>query len=87
MPKVIPVTEFRGKVLEAVRRVQQTGQEYVITAHGRPAAVLVGFDDWEALAETRSIQADRKLMKQIQQNERYFARGGKGKSHRDIDWS
>lgn len=86
-PKIIPVTEFRGKVLETVRKAQKTGQEYVVTARGKPAAVLMGFDEWESLVETREIGQDKQLMSQIRRAQRYFARGGKGKSHRDLDWS
>lgn len=86
-PKIIPVTEFRGRVLETVRRAQKTGQEYVVTARGKPAAVLMGFDEWEALVETREIKRDRGLMTELRHSQRYFARGGKGKSHRLLEWS
>lgn len=85
--KIIPVTEFRGKVLETVRRAQSTGREYIITTRGKPAAVVISFDEWESLMETLEIKKDRKLMRQIAKNKRYFERGGKGKSHRDVDWS
>ncbi|MBI4366155.1 MAG: type II toxin-antitoxin system Phd/YefM family antitoxin, partial [Deltaproteobacteria bacterium] len=72
--------------LETVRRAQRTGQEYVVTARGKPAAVLIGFDEWEVLVETREIKRDKKLMAQIRRSQRYFRRG-KGKSHRLLDWS
>lgn len=87
MAKFIPVTEFRGKVLEAVRRAEQTGEAYIITARGRPAAVLISFADWESIAETNEILRDRKTMQEIRKSQRYFARGGKGVSMDDIDWS
>lgn len=87
LQKIIPVTEFRGRVLEMVRRVQSMGQQYVVTTRGRPAAVVVGFDEWESLMETLAIKKDKNLMRQIMKNKRYFSKGGKGKSHRDMDWS
>lgn len=85
-PKYVPVTEFRGRVLESVRRAQNSGQEYIITARGKPAAVLLGFDEWESLLETLEIKNDKTLITQIQKNQRYFKKGGKGKSHQDINW-
>lgn len=87
LPKIVPVTEFRGRVLEAVRKAQKEGQEYVITAKGKPAAVLMNFDEWESLIETVEIKRDKNLMSQIRKSLRYFKRGGKGKSHHEIDWN
>lgn len=86
VPKIVPVTEFRSKVLEAVRKTQDTGQEYVITAKGKPAAVLMNFEEWESLLETIEVKLDKKLMKDIRKSKSFFRRKGKGKSHQDINW-
>ena len=83
---VVPVTEFRIHALEAVRHVNRLGDEVVITAKGRPAAVLVSYDDWESITETLAIKKDAKLMAQIRSSLRYFRNGGKGISLEKIDW-
>lgn len=83
---VVPVTEFRTHALEAVRRVNRLGDEVVITAKGRPAAVLVSYDEWESVAETLAIKRDPKLMAQIRASLKYLRRGGKGISLERIDW-
>ena len=83
---VVPVTEFRIHALEAVRRVNRLGDEVVITAKGRPAAVLVSYDEWESVAETLSIKRDPKLMAQIRASLKYLRRGGKGIPLERIDW-
>lgn len=87
IPKIVPVTEFRGQVLKAVRKAQSLGQEYIITAKGKPSAVLINFEEWESMVETLDIKQDKPLLKQIQKGKRYFKRGGKGKSHRDMTWN
>lgn len=87
IPKIVPVTEFRSKVLEAVRKAQRTGQEYVILTQGKPAAVLMSFEEWESLLETLEIKQDKKLMRAIQKGRAYFRRRKGGKSHKDIDWN
>ncbi len=79
--RVVPVTDFRRRGLEAVRRVNRLGDEVVITVKGRPAAVLVSYDEWESVAETLAIKRDRKLMAQIRASLRYLRRGGKGVLH------
>ncbi len=83
---VVPVTEFRIHALEAVRRVNRLGDEVVITAKGRPAAVLVSYDEWESVAETLAIKRDPKLMAQIRASLKYLRRGGKGIPLERIDW-
>ena len=83
---VVPVTEFRIHALEAVRRVNRLGDEVVITAKGRPAAVLISYAEWESIAETIAIKRDKRLMAQIRDSLRYLRRGGKGIPLEKIDW-
>ena len=83
---VVPVTEFRTRALEAVRRVSRMGDELVITAKGRPAAVLISFDEWESIVETLAIKQDRKLMAQIRASLRYLRQGGKGIPLEKVRW-
>lgn len=83
---VVPVTEFRTHALEAVRRVNRLGDEVVITAKGKPAAVLVSYDEWESIAETLAIKRDPKLMAQVRASLKYLHRGGKGIPFEKIDW-
>ena len=83
---VIPVTEFRTHALEAVRRVNRLGDEVVITAKGKPAAVLVSYEEWESIAETLAIKHDPALMKQIRASLQYLRRGGKGIPAEQVDW-
>ena len=83
---IVPVTEFRIHALEAVRRVNRLGDEVVITSKGKPAAVLVSYDEWESIVETLSIKQDSKLMAQIRASLQYLRHGGKGIPLEKIDW-
>ena len=83
---VVPVTEFRTHALEAVRRVNQLGDEVIITAKGRPAAVLVSYEEWESIAETLAIKHDPALMAQLRASLQYLRRGGKGVPLEKINW-
>ncbi len=83
---VVPVTEFRIHALEAIRRVSRLGDEVVITSKGKPAAVLVSYEEWESIAETLAVKRDPKLMAQIRASLKYLRRGGKGIPFKKINW-
>jgi len=47
-----PLTETRENLSEILEQVVSSGQEYVITKHGRNVAVLLSYDEYEALIES-----------------------------------
>ncbi len=64
-----PLTEVRDKLREIVDEVVSTGNECVITRHGRPVAVVISHDEYEALVETLNILSDRDAMDAIAEAE------------------
>ncbi|MEX1177282.1 MAG: type II toxin-antitoxin system Phd/YefM family antitoxin [Nitriliruptor sp.] len=58
MPKMIPVREFRTHLAELLDEVADRREHVTVTRHGRPAAVLVPVDEYEALEETAEILSD-----------------------------
>ena len=59
---VAPLTEARERLSEIVDDVAMTGADFLITKHGRPAAVLMGYEDYEALIESLNILSDADTM-------------------------
>jgi prevent-host-death family protein len=47
--KIIPVSDLRRKTSDVIKAVQSEGQVVYVTQHGRPAVVLVDYEDYEAL--------------------------------------
>lgn len=47
--KIIPVSDLRRKTSEVIKSVREGGQAVYVTHHGRPAVVLVEYEDYEAL--------------------------------------
>ena len=47
--KIIPVSDLRRKTSDVIKAVQSGGQVVYVTQHGRPAVVLVGYEDYETL--------------------------------------
>ncbi len=70
-----PITETRENLSEILDEVVTTGQEYVITKHGRPVAVLLSFDEYEALVETLNVLSDDDTMAALAEADADVAEG------------
>jgi antitoxin YefM len=55
---VEPLRAVRDHLSEFVDRAEREHERVVVTRNGRPAAVLIGYDDLAALEETLEILAD-----------------------------
>jgi prevent-host-death family protein len=69
------VSDVRERLSELVDEVSSTGSDVVITRHGRPSAVLLGYDDYESLIETVNVLSDASLMSAIAEGESELAAG------------
>ena len=56
--KTVPVREFRSNPSELLSDVAARRDHVLVTRNGRPAAVLVPIDEYEALEETAEILSD-----------------------------
>jgi len=83
MPKILPISEVKTRLTELVTDVNDR-DEVIVTRNGKPAAVLVGYDDYQSLKETLEVLSDADLMEQIRKSRAYFAAGGKGLSFEDV---
>ncbi len=62
----LPLSEAKTHLARLLSRVEELGEQFVITRSGRPAGVLLSVEEYEGLLETLEILADGKLMKKIQ---------------------
>ncbi len=49
--KIIPISELRQKLKDVIASLEATGDPYFITQYSRPKAVLVRYEDYNALVE------------------------------------
>ena len=70
-----PLTEARSRLSEIVDEVTSTGSTIEISRHGRPVAVVMGYEEYESLLETLNILADETTMDAIAEAERNLAAG------------
>ena len=57
-----PLTDARNRLSEIIDEVTSTGSDLVITKHGKPAAVVIGYEEYESLLETLNILSDPEAM-------------------------
>lgn len=69
MTRIVPFTEARASLSELLDDVEATHEHIVITRKGRPAAVVVSPDDWEALEETLDILQDEHTLAALHESE------------------
>jgi antitoxin YefM len=65
----VPSTELRDKLSDVLDDVESSGSEYVITRHGRPIAVVLGYDDYESMIESLNILSDADTMAAISEGD------------------
>jgi prevent-host-death family protein len=80
MSKTLPISEVKTRLPELVSGVEEREDEIVVTRNGKPAAVLVNYDEYERLKETLDILSDPVAMRQIAQSRRFYAKGRQGNS-------
>ncbi len=65
MSKTVPVREFRTHLADLLDEVADRREHVTVTRRGRPAAVLVPVDEYEALEETAEILSDHDALAAI----------------------
>jgi prevent-host-death family protein len=72
---VEPLRTVRDHLSDFVDRAEREHERVVVTRNGRPAAVLIGYDDLAALEETLEILSDAEAMADIREARNEVARG------------
>lgn len=73
--KVEPLREVRDHLSEYIDRAEREHERVVVTRNGRPAAVLIGYDDLEALDETLDILSAPDARREIEEARDEIAAG------------
>jgi antitoxin YefM len=81
----VSVTQAKARLLDLVRRLQDTGDTIAITKNGVPEAVLVSMEKFQGLLETLDILSDEKAMKSLRKSMRE-AEKRKWISEDEVSW-
>jgi antitoxin YefM len=72
---VEPLRTVRDHLSDFVDRAEREHERVVVTRNGRPAAVLIGYEDLAAIEETLEILSDGEAMTDIREAHKEVARG------------
>ena len=78
MTKILPISEVKTHLPELVTKIEARDDQVVVTRNGKPAVVILSYDDYERLRETLDVLGDPAMMRQIHRSIDYFAKGGRG---------
>jgi antitoxin YefM len=73
--RIVPFTEARSRLTELLDDVEARHEHVVITRNGRPAAVVLSTDEYEALEETLEILQDEQTLAALRESEDDVAAG------------
>lgn len=63
--ETISLTELRPRLSELLDRAHEHFDRFVITRHGRAAAVLLSADEFEGLLESLEVLSDAQLVQRL----------------------
>jgi len=84
MTRILPITAVKARLPELVEGVERREEEVVVTRRGKPAAVLVNYEELERLKGTLEVLSDPDLMRQVRASRRFFSAGGRGRSFEEV---
>ena len=84
MTKTLPISEVKARLPELVNGISEREEEVVVTRNGRPAAVLVSYDEYARLKETLDVLCDRELMEQVRLSRSFYRSRRRGRSFEDV---
>lgn len=73
--RIVPVREFRAELANLIDEVADRREHVIITRRGRPAAVVIPVNEYEALEETAEILSDTETLAAIEKGRRELKTG------------
>jgi antitoxin YefM len=70
MVRIVPFTEARARLTELLDDVEARHEHLVITRKGRPAAVVISPEEWDAIEETLDVLQDETALADLRQSEK-----------------
>lgn len=71
----ISVRDARANLADLIGRAEDHHETFVLTNHGKPAAVLLSVYEFESLTETLEILSDKATMDRLAQSDKEIAEG------------
>jgi antitoxin YefM len=77
MDRIIPISELQSQAKKIIESVKKTRDPVIITQRGRPAALLVNYEDYEGMTATLEEMSQPDWRERLAEAER-DSKAGKG---------
>ena len=67
--KVVPFTRARAELSDLLDEVEARHEHVVVTRNGRPVAIVLSTEEWEAIEETLEILQDEETLEALRESE------------------
>jgi len=84
MKEILPISEVKTHFPALVTRIATRDDQIVVTRKGKPAVVILSYEDYEQLRETLDVLSDPDLMRQVHRSLNYFAKSGTGQTFETV---
>jgi antitoxin YefM len=75
MTRTITLKELRPKLPKVMNDIDTKMDRFVITRHGKPAAMMISIEDYESIIETLDILSNSGMAKRIKEAEAEMKKG------------
>jgi antitoxin YefM len=65
--KILSLSEAKMKLSALIDQIEGTDEEVVITRNGKPAVIMLSFDEYESWKETYEIMSNPEFMAEIRE--------------------
>jgi len=72
---ILPATEARKKFFKILEDVKKPNRVYTVTLDGKPKAVILSSEEYEAWRETVEIMSNPEIVKDLKEAEKDFKAG------------
>ncbi len=73
--QTLPITEARAKLPQLIKAADERFERTVITSNGKPTAVIMSYEEYEAWEETLEILSDFDAMRAVREADEELAAG------------
>lgn len=67
----MPISDAREQLAEVVGRARYSGEETILTHYGKPAAVVISFEQYQRLKGTEVLQLPPEIVSIIEDGRRH----------------
>jgi antitoxin YefM len=69
MAKVVPFTRARAELSDLLDEIEARHEHVVVTRKGRPIAIVLSTEEWEAIEETLEVLQDEATLDALRDSE------------------